>query len=98
MNQTTTQNQILPKSLQETLFFLSNDNQNLLNIPKIFTFPKVNNSNNIEENKNSKFVTKKRGRKNKTQEEKIDEKNQEINVHGKFSNDNIKMVNLVMII
>ena len=90
MNQTTTQNHILPKSLQETLFFLINSNQNLLKLPKIFTFPKVNNSNNIEENKNSKFVTKKRGRKNKTQEEKNDEKNQEINVHDKFSNDNIK--------
>ena len=90
MNQTTTQDQILPKSHQETLFFLSNDNQNLLNIPKIFTFPKVNNLNNLEKNKNSKFVTKKRGRKNKALEEKNDEKTQEIKVHDKFSNDNIK--------
>ena len=90
MNQTTTQIQILPKSLQETLFFFSNDNKNLLKLPKIFTFPKVNTLNNIEENKSSKFVTKKRGRKNKTLEEKNDEKNQEINVHDKFSNDNIK--------
>ena len=90
MNKTITQNHILPKSFQETLFFLSNDNQNLLKFPKIFTFPLVNNLNNIEENKNSKFVTKKRGRKNKTLDEKNDEKNQEMNVHGKFSNDNIK--------
>ena len=76
MNQTTTQYQILPKSHQETLFFLSNDNQNLLKLPKLFTFPKVNTLNNIEENKSSKFVTKKRGRKNKIKEK---EKQKSIN-------------------
>ena len=88
MNPTTTQNQILPKSFQEQLFLLSNDN--LLKLPKIFTFPKVHTLNKQEENKNSKFITKKRGRKNKTQEEEKEEENKEIKVHNKYSNDNIK--------
>ena len=91
MNPTMTQNQILPKSFQEQLFLLSsNDNQNLLKLPKIFTFPKVNTLNKQEENKNSKFITKKRGRKNKIQEEEKEEENKEIKVHNKYSNDNIK--------
>ena len=90
MEQIETQNQILPKSFQEKLFILSNDNQSLLKLPKIFTFPKVNTLNKQEENKNSKFITKKRGRKNKTQEEEKEEENKEIKVHNKYSNDNIK--------
>ncbi len=78
------QEQILPESFKERLLLLSEENQSIKKFPKILTFQ-------IEEKKvSNKFLTKKKGRKKKSQEIKPEEENKEKIVHSKFSNDNIK--------
>ena len=78
------QEQILPESFKERLLLLSQENQSIKKFPKILTFQ-------IEEKKvSNKFLTKKKGRKKKSQGIKPEEENKEKIVHSKFSNDNIK--------
>lgn len=78
------QEQILPESFKERLLLLSEENQSIKKFPKILTFQ-------IEDKKVSKkFLTKKKGRKKKSQEIIPEEENKEKIVHTKFSNDNIK--------
>ena len=78
------QEQILPESFKERLLLLSQENQSIKKFPKILTFQ-------IEDKKISKkFLTKKKGRKKKSQEIIPEEENKEKIVHSKFSNDNIK--------
>ena len=72
-------------SLKKTLLFLSEEKLNLPLFEKIVNFPKIVNEKKIFENKEVKFSTKKRGRKNKGS--LINDIN---SVHTKFSNDNIK--------
>ena len=80
---TPSEEQIIPESLKETLLLLSDDNQNIKQLSKIFKFQK-------EEKNISKFLTKKKGRKKKLPELKDEEETKEKIVHNKFSNDNIK--------
>ena len=78
------QEQILPESFKERLLLLSEENHSIKKFPKILTFQ-------IEDKKVSKkFLTKKKGRKKKSQEIIPEEENKEKIVHSKFSNDNIK--------
>ena len=78
------QEQNLPESFKERLLLLSEENQSIKKFPKILTFQ-------IEDKKVSKkFLTKKKGRKKKSQEIIPEEENKEKIVHSKFSNDNIK--------
>jgi hypothetical protein len=72
-------------SLKKTLLFLSEEKLNLPLFEKIVNFPKIVKEKKIFENKEVKFSTKKRGRKNKGS--LINDIN---SVHTKFSNDNIK--------
>ena len=41
---------IMAKSLKDTLLFLSNDNQNIKEFPKLFTLPKTDSENSHEKN------------------------------------------------
>ena len=54
MTQITTESPIMAKSLKDTLLFLSNDNQNIKEFPKLFTLPKTD-SENSEEKKYRKL-------------------------------------------
>ena len=54
----------MAKSLKDSLLFLSNDNQNIKEFPKLLTLPKTD-SENSEEKKISKFIAKKTKKYNK---------------------------------
>ena len=90
MNQITSEKPFISSSMKETLLFIQNDNQSLMDLKNIINISKVNSTVSVEENKKSKFLIKKRGRKNKDKETKSDEDVKEKTIHSKYSNDNIK--------
>ena len=77
--------QPLNDSLKQTLLFLSEKKLNLPLLQEIVKFPKLDSLEGTLENKEVKFSTKKRGRRNKDSE--IIDKSL---IHSNFSNDNIK--------
>ena len=48
MTQIITESPIISKSLKDTLLFLSNDNQNIKEFPKLFALPKTDSENSVE--------------------------------------------------
>ena len=77
--------QPLNNSLKQTFLFLSEKKLNLPLFKEIAKFPKLDSLEGTIENKEVKFSTKKRGRRNKGSE--IIDKSL---IHSNFSNDNIK--------
>ena len=77
--------QPLNDSLKQTFLFLSEKKLNLPLFQEIAKFPKLDSLEGTLENKEVKFSTKKRGRRNKDSE--IIDKSL---IHSNFSNDNIK--------
>ncbi len=71
--------------------FIFNPYLKLPSLKSVQNHPKYEAINEPEENKESKFVSKKRGRKNKEYLENDDNKStKEKKIHNKFSNDNVK--------
>ena len=50
MTKIITESSFMAKSLKDTLLFPSNDNQNIKEFPKLFTFPKTDSENSEEKN------------------------------------------------
>ena len=78
------------KGINQTLLFPPPIFLNLPIFPQMNNFPKYKAINEPEENKENKYISKKRGRKNKDFDLDNTKIPQEKKIHNKFSNDNVK--------